>query len=439
MKDKIKILVCTRLDSKRLPNKAMLPIAGKPTIQHLLERLQASRYETILCTTDQPSEFPLVHLAEKMGIQVFKGNKENVLKRMVDCSYCHYKMIVRVTADDLLIDVPLLEMMVEDHLKKKADYTFVSGVPEGIATEIIDTSLLKKALKNANTENTEFVSYYARRWANKINKFHPPQQYLFPCRLTLDYPEDFLILNILFDNLPRNFSVWELIDYLKRHPYLLEINKLPKITVYIANHNYGQYLERAIKSVLNQSFQDFELIIIDDCSTDNSLEVMLKYSNHFKIKLLRNETNLRLAATSNKALMKARGKYIIRLDSDDELCSEALEKMSKFLDEYEKVAIVYPNYFYESNGKSIIKKGKECHHPACAMIRKKCWNEIKYNENRQCLEGKDFYLRFKQKFSIGYLEEPLFIYHQHPDSLSKDIKMQTIEKREIKKKLSKIR
>ena len=151
MKDKIKILVCTRLDSKRLPNKAMLPIAGKPTIQHLLERLQASRYETILCTTDQPSEFPLVHLAEKMGIQVFKGNKENVLKRMVDCSYCHYKMIVRVTADDLLIDVPLLEMMVEDHLKKKADYTFVSGVPEGIATEIIDTSLLKKALKNANT------------------------------------------------------------------------------------------------------------------------------------------------------------------------------------------------------------------------------------------------------------------------------------------------
>jgi glycosyltransferase involved in cell wall biosynthesis len=257
--------------------------------------------------------------------------------------------------------------------------------------------------------------------------------------LTLDYIEDLAVLSMLIDKLPKNFSCWELIDYLKRNPFLLQINKLPKISVYIANYNYGRYLSRAIDSVVRQTEQDFELIVIDDCSTDDSLEVMLNYAHHQKIKLSRNDTNLRVAATSNKALSLAKGKYIVRLDADDEFVPETLEKMAKFLDNYDDYAIVYPNYFYEIKDRSIVKRGSEQHLPAGAMIRKKCWNEIKYNENRKCLDGKDFYIRFKAKFQVGYIDEPLFIYHQHSDSLSKDMEMITKENSLIEKELKRCR
>ena len=88
------------------------------------------------------------------------------------------------------------------------------------------------------------------------------------------------------------------------------------ISVYITNYNYGKYLEQSIKSVLNQTTKDFELIIIDDGSTDNSLEIIKKFENKPQIKFIK-QKNKGLNVSNNIALKLSKGKYIIRLDADD--------------------------------------------------------------------------------------------------------------------------
>ena len=102
------------------------------------------------------------------------------------------------------------------------------------------------------------------------------------------------------------------------------------ITVYITNFNYGEYIEKSIESVLNQTIKNFELIIIDDGSTDRSLEILKKYENNKDIKFIK-QKNKGLNVTNNIALRISKGKYIIRLDADDWLEKKALELLSNHL------------------------------------------------------------------------------------------------------------
>ena len=101
----------------------------------------------------------------------------------------------------------------------------------------------------------------------------------------------------------------------------------PLISVYITNYNYERFIKKAIDSVLAQSFSDFELLIIDDGSTDDSKKIIESYSSNFKIKIIY-QHNKGLNVTNNIAARAAAGKYIIRLDADDYFATNALEKMS---------------------------------------------------------------------------------------------------------------
>ena len=90
----------------------------------------------------------------------------------------------------------------------------------------------------------------------------------------------------------------------------------PRVTVYITNYNYARYVRQAIESVLAQTDQDFELLVIDDGSTDDSRETISEYQGHPKIRIIFQE-NKGLNRTNNIALKAARGRYIMRLDADD--------------------------------------------------------------------------------------------------------------------------
>ena len=85
---------------------------------------------------------------------------------------------------------------------------------------------------------------------------------------------------------------------------------MPKISVYMPNHNYAQYIERAIDSILSQSISDWELIIIDDGSTDHSISLLDKYKDNQKITIIFQE-NKGLNITNNVAIRLSRGKYIV--------------------------------------------------------------------------------------------------------------------------------
>ena len=92
--------------------------------------------------------------------------------------------------------------------------------------------------------------------------------------------------------------------------------KQPLVTVYITNYNYGNYIEKAINSLLEQTFKDFEMLIIDDGSTDNSREIIEKHASVKNVKIIY-QKNKGLITSNNIALRLARGKYLMRLDADD--------------------------------------------------------------------------------------------------------------------------
>jgi glycosyltransferase involved in cell wall biosynthesis len=113
---------------------------------------------------------------------------------------------------------------------------------------------------------------------------------------------------------------------------------MPKITVLMPVYNAEKYLREAIESILKQTFTDFEFLIVDDGSTDNSLTIARTYQDQ-RIKILQNEKNLGLIATLNKGLQIAQGEYIARMDADDISLPRRLELQSRFMDAHPNVGV----------------------------------------------------------------------------------------------------
>lgn len=117
---------------------------------------------------------------------------------------------------------------------------------------------------------------------------------------------------------------------------------MPKISIITPNYNGGQYLEETILSVLRQDFQDWEWLITDDCSTDNSVEIIKKYPDpRIKLKILPKNSGAGMAR--NFSLNRAVGRYIAFLDSDDVWHPSYLTKMIGFMEE-KKAELVYASY-----------------------------------------------------------------------------------------------
>lgn len=166
------------------------------------------------------------------------------------------------------------------------------------------------------------------------------------------------------------------------------MQKIPKVSVIIPSYNSALFLDEAITSVLNQTFADLELIIHDDCSTDNTDEVVKKYLSDPRVSYYKNATNLGLAGNWNKALAYAKGEYIKFLMSDDKFHLQLLEKFVPIMDENPGVSLVTsyreefglekyknePPFIHLQPGEKIIgetlKDRNWIGEPTCVMFRK---------------------------------------------------------------------
>lgn len=205
------------------------------------------------------------------------------------------------------------------------------------------------------------------------------------------------------------------------------------ITVYITNYNYGNFLQKSIQSVIEQNYKNFKLIIIDDASTDNSVEILKKFKFNRGVKLVLNKKRIGHVKSSNKAIKLAKGKYILRLDADDYLKQNALKKLVKLIRKNSRVKMVFPNFnWVNSKGKVLSKftyKKKSKYlindqpaHGACSLIDLKFLKKIGgYCEKFDRQDG--FYIWMSillRKFEIYNLKENLFFYRRHKKNLSKD-------------------
>ncbi len=113
----------------------------------------------------------------------------------------------------------------------------------------------------------------------------------------------------------------------------------PKVSVVMSVYNGEKYLREAVDSILGQTFRDFEFIIVDDGSTDNTWAILQSYDDP-RVILVRNEENIGLTKSLNKGLAIAQGEYIARMDADDVSLPERLEKQVAYLDEHPEVGLI---------------------------------------------------------------------------------------------------
>src|SRR3989344_3691446 len=115
---------------------------------------------------------------------------------------------------------------------------------------------------------------------------------------------------------------------------------MPKVSVIIPSYNHEKYVTYALESVLNQTFQDFEIIITDDHSSDKTVEQIKKFKDQ-RIRLFTSIKNRGVCVAINDCLLHTKGKYIAHLNSDDAFFLEKLEKQVKYLDNHPDVGAVF--------------------------------------------------------------------------------------------------
>lgn len=200
--------------------------------------------------------------------------------------------------------------------------------------------------------------------------------------------------------------------------------KTPKISVIMGIYNCEKTLSESIDSLINQTFQDFELIMCDDGSKDNTHNVAKEYADRFpNIVVLKNDVNKGLNYTLNYCLKYARGEYIARQDGDDISLPTRFEKEVSFLDTHDNIALVSCSLIaFDINGDIRIMrnmpypKRKDFRitpffHPSC-MIRKSVLDDVGgYTESKRLLRVEDYHLWCKI-YAKGYtghnIAEPLY-------------------------------
>lgn len=121
-----------------------------------------------------------------------------------------------------------------------------------------------------------------------------------------------------------------------------------QFSIIIPTYNVDEYIEECITSILKQTFDDFEIVIVDDCSSDNTVEVINKLSDS-RVKLFKNEVNKGPSYSRNKAIKYSNGKYIMIVDSDDLILEDRLEIMNTYIRE-EDPDILFDNFYYFIDG-----------------------------------------------------------------------------------------
>lgn len=139
--------------------------------------------------------------------------------------------------------------------------------------------------------------------------------------------------------------------------YQKEPEMIPLISIITPVYNAEEYIDDAIQSVLSQTYSNWELILVDDCSTDNSVKIINKYLSDTRIKLLMNKVNSGPAVARNKALDNASGDYITFLDSDDYWSEDKLLNQLNFMLE-NNLSISHGNYYFCNIEKIVIKSVK---------------------------------------------------------------------------------
>jgi spore coat polysaccharide biosynthesis protein SpsF len=234
---KIVATIEARMSSTRLPGKVLMPLAGKPNLERLIERLRRSAYldDIVIATTTNPADDAIVSFAEGVGCKVWRGSEENVLERVLEAAQSvGADLIVEITGDCPLVDWRHVDRLIEiytdggyDYVANNMERTF----PRGMDVQVFSVQTLSEV--NTLTQDPvdqENVSIYIYNHPERYRLYNWAAEGRMArkdLRVTLDTREDYQLLNTIFEKLlPANsdFSAEEVIALFEKEPQLADIN-----------------------------------------------------------------------------------------------------------------------------------------------------------------------------------------------------------------------
>lgn len=199
-KMKVGFVIQARMKSTRLPGKILMNIPlkeGKPLLKWITDTLKKSKFDfKIIIATSQNKENDLLEVFSlEEQITCFRGDEGNVLSRFISISKKeHFDVVVRLTGDNPIVDLSILENAITSHLEHKNDYTKTVGLPIGMNFEIVNPkTLLSLENKTLCDADKEHVTLYIRNNEYKKEEIQYGSEATAKVRLTVDYPSDFLV------------------------------------------------------------------------------------------------------------------------------------------------------------------------------------------------------------------------------------------------------
>jgi len=212
---------------------------------------------------------------------------------------------------------------------------------------------------------------------------------------------------------------------------------MPKVSVVIPTYNRPNFLRAAVRSVLGQTFQDFEIVIVDDASTGETQAVVASFGDP-RIRYLRHDQNRQISGARNTGVQAATGEFVAFLDDDDEWRREKLEKQVHILETSASTVGVVYTAFEQVNvpsGEVVgqispIKRGHILHElcsrnwvgtASTVCLRRKCFDEVGLFDERMTFgEEYDMWIRVAHRYDFRYLDEVLVRYGLHRRRLSRN-------------------
>lgn len=216
------------------------------------------------------------------------------------------------------------------------------------------------------------------------------------------------------------------------------------VSVVVASYNHAEFLEQRMESLINQTYSDLEILVIDDCSSDNSLEVLRRYEPHPKVKLVVREINGGWVAVSNQGIEMSTGEFVIFANCDDSCDTRMIERLVDVIKSYPSAGIAFcrslmvdeqdrvlgndfvgrERSFRERCGSDTLITGFEmsrfllhsCVIPnlSGAMFRRECFSTLgNFTSAYRANSDWDLFFRISVRYDVSYIAEPLNRFRQH--------------------------
>lgn len=230
---KIVASIEARMTSSRLPGKVLMPAAGKPLLQWMIERIRASTLvdDIVVATTINKADDPIVELCERLGVRAYRGSEFDVLERVLNAHQAAGSdVIVELTGDCPLVDPRVIDRIIREYMAGEEDYvsnSHVRSYPDGFDVQVFARSLLEEvARKTVDSQDREHVSLYIYRSGEyRLKAVVAEAGIRWPeLRLTLDNEGDYRVLREIFESpelKDSNIGVEEVVQFIRHHPELL--------------------------------------------------------------------------------------------------------------------------------------------------------------------------------------------------------------------------